>query len=760
MLFLVVTISCAEEEKFQRDIPRVITSKKILTSSSGAIFEAEVLTTGSGNIIDHGFQWRESGKSQTDFISLGSLESRSFYVEVNQGFEESKRYEVRAYIKNSLYKSYGGWIEFSGAGNADPIIINISPTQGSWGDTLAVTGRLFSNNASIVQIEFGEVDGEIISVTDSLIKVRVPIDFIQAASTSIKLKVASKFSNSAQMFALKPTQLMNVSPSSGGSGTLIIIRGKYFNTLHSVVRFGDLIVQASQIFKDSIKLILPKEVPPRQYDVTITSGPFQALLNNSFKRNSPKLLEIIPNIGFFGDTVILRGENFGSKFTDNQVSTSTDFAFANIIDVKENELKVIIPPAPFNKIKFRIFADYVNEVSYLSFAIKNPEINAILPDKPIYPGQPITINGKYFYPSVSNYPYTYNVTVDNKLATVTLASKSSLQAQLPLLSVNSSPVSVNHFDTIHAISNQSIVTPITLSSTMPGEQRAKSACFTIGQKSYILTGGALGAVVGNEVYEFDAGNKSWGTVRSFPGVARYGATAFSINNKGYLLGGYTNSGNPLNDLWEYDPLNDTWSRKSDYLFHPLEAFNLAGEIYCISNITYIIIPPSTEVTGFASNTEFWKYDPDTDLWIKKAVPPVKLVRNNYYDYFTMQVGGVLTTAYRSGNNDNYFYSRYDKQNDQWLNMGFLFITRPAPITFEYNNKGYLLTNKLHEYNVTLNKWTLLEENLDADFWYGGDPIKFRVGDSWYFGLYNYNTFPSQNTYRNAFLEFNCKLAGF
>ncbi len=758
MLFLFVTISCAEEEKLQQDIPRIITSKKILTSSSGAIFEAEVLSSGTGSIIDHGFQWRESGKVLTDFTSLGSLESRSFQAEVNQGFEESKRYEVRAYIRNSVYKSYGEWIKFSGAGSLAPVITDFSPTQGTWGDTLTITGRLFSNDANIVRVEFGEVVGEIVSVKDSLIKVRVPNDFIQSPSTSIRLKVASKFSNSTQIFTLKATQLLSVSPSSGGSGATIIIKGKYFNTLHNAVHFGDLIVQTSQIFKDSIKLILPKEVPPGKYDVSINSGPFQALLKNSFKRNSPNLLEIIPNIGFFGDTVILRGENFGSKFTDNQVSIE-DFYFANIVDIKENELKVIIPQAPYTKAKFRIFADYVNEVSDLSFAIKNPEINGVLPKRPIYPGQSITINGNYFYPSVFHYPYTYNVTVDNKLATVTSASKLSLQAQLPILSVNSATVTISQFDTIQAISNESIVTPITLSSTVPGEQRAKSASFTIGQKSYILTGGALSTVVGNEVYEFNGANKTWKTVRSFPGEARYGATAFSVNNKGYLLGGYTNSGNPLNDLWEYNPLNDTWTRKSDYLFHPLEAFNLGDEIYCISNITYIIIPPSTQVTGFGSNTEFWKYDPDTDLWTKKAVPPATLVRNNYYDYFTMQVGEILTTAYRGGDNDNYFYSRYDKQNDQWLNMGFLFINRPAPITFEYNNKGYLLTNKLHEYNVTLNKWTLLEENLDDAVWQGGDPIKFRVGDSWYFGLYNYNTFPSQSSFKNALLEFNCNIAG-
>jgi hypothetical protein len=757
-------LSCSEADELIQGIPRITTSN-VFTGVNGAVFEAAVLSNGKGAIVDHGFQWRESGKFEMDFVSGGSLEGNNFIIEVNQAFEETKHYEVRAYLITSTQKAFGEWVEFSGAGSKAPVVAAFSPMLATWGDTLVISGKYFSHNRGLIKVEFGDAAGELISSTDSLIKVKVPSAFIKTTTTSIRVKVGTKFGTSSQLFTLLETQVLQVTPDEGGAGAIITIKGRYFNTAFSSVKFGDATIPVDKYFKDSLKIILPKEIAPGEKDVTITSGPFQATLAKAFKRNFPILLDVIPRIGFFGDTVVLKGENFGSKFIDNQVSING--VYATIINVMENELKIIVPTIALPELGFSITADYAKSESDKLFKIENPKIYDLFPDGPLYPGQPITIKGDNFYPSIFNYPYSYQVKVDNQNAPVFSVSSSELKAELPLLTTNTSLVQVVNFDTISVSSTESISTPVTRLSNFPGDQRSDAVSFTIGNKSYVLGGILLSTLAGNEVYEFDASSKSWRTVQNFPGEPRYGATAFTINNKGYVLGGYGEAGNlhPLRDLWEYDPVNDIWTRKKDYLFHPLEAFNLNGQILCLSDITYLIIPPSTEISGFGYNTEFWKYDPATDSWAKRTSPSYTLKRDPYgsQDYFTMQIGANLTIGYLDANYGAYVYQQYNTQGDAWIDKGYVEINGNSPITFDYAGNGYLLVNEqLHKYDPNLNQWNLLEEDLSNLLWQGGDPIKFRMNDFWYFGLFSYNGryLESLASYRNMMLEFNCQLAGY
>jgi IPT/TIG domain/Kelch motif len=757
-------LSCSETDELIQGIPRIVTSN-VFTGVNGAVFEAAVLSNGKGAIVDHGFQWRESGKFEMDFVSAGPLESNNFKLEVNQAFEETKRYEVRAYLITSTQKAFGEWVEFSGAGSKAPVLSAISPLVATWGDTLVISGKYFSNNSGVMKVEFGDAVGELISSTDSLLKVKVPLGFIKTSTTSIRVKVGAKFGTSSQLFTLLETQALQVTPDEGGAGTVITIKGRYFNTAFSSVKFGDVAIPVDKYFSDSLKIILPKEIAPSEKDVTVISGPFRATLVKAFKRNSPILLDVIPTSGFFGDTVVLRGENFGSKFIDNQVSVNE--VYATILNVKENELKIIVPTVALPELRFSITADYAKSESEKQFKIENPRIDDLFPDSPLYPGQSITIKGDNFYPSIYSYPYSYQVKVDNQNAPVISVSRMELKAELPLLTTNTSLVQVVNFDTININSAESISTPVARLSNFPGDQRSDAVSFTIGNKSYVIGGILLSTLADNEVYEFDASSKSWRTVQNFPGTPRYGATAFTINNKGYVLGGYGESGNlnPLRDLWEYDPVNDSWTRKNDYLFHPLEAFNMNGEILCLSDISYLIIPPSTEISGFGYNTEFWKYDPTTDSWTKRTSPSYTLKRDPYgsQDYFTMQIGANLTIGYLDSNYAAYIYQKYNTQSDTWIDKGYVEINGNSPITFDYGGNGYLLVNEqLHKYDPNLNQWNLIEDDLSNLLWQGGDPIKFRMNDFWYFGLFSYNGryIESLAPFKNMMLEFNCQLAGF
>ncbi len=755
-----VILGCSQAEELLPGIPRVATGKDIFTNQAGAIFQADVLSIGTQAITDHGFQWREFGMTNIDFTSIGALTSNTFELEVNQGFEENKQYEVRAYVRTADFAAYGEWVKFSGAGSMAPQITSFSPTQATWGDTISISGDYFSNNSNIIKVEFGTVEGEIISSTVQLIKVKVPNNLISSSTVGIRVKVGSKFGNSSQTFSLRGTQVLQVTPNKGGSGTVVVIKGKYFNPTHSSVKFGDVTVPIAQAYKDSLKLILPKEISGGEKDVTVISGPFQATLLKAFSRNYPTITEIVPSVAFFGDTITLKGENFGFPFNDNYISTGSNSA--TIIDSKQGELKIILPIESKPLISFLVTADYVTSLSDKKLTIKKPVITEVVPADPIYPGQKVTLKGKYFFPCSECYNYdTYEVKIGDVKARVTSAKSTEIVFELPILKVNSSTVQLSYYDSINVASSLAVVTPIISSTKFEGSQRVKATSFSIGSKAYVLTGLVDGSMGDNTVYEFDGTNKNWKPLSDFPGEPRYGATAFTLNNKGYLLGGYTSSGSGLRDLWEYDPVNSTWKKKNDFLFHPMEAFNLNGNIYCISDIKYHITPPNTEIDGFGYYSGLWKYDPATDSWTEKSMLPGTLQRKDSYDYFTMQVNGVLTTGFFT--DQGYLFHSYNPSTDEWISKGLANIESQSPITFEYGGNGYLLTHKyLYKYTVSTNKWDLLEANLDPFLWQGGEATKFRVNNKWYFSLFNYNRrfLEPFLSYSNMVIELDCSMAGF
>lgn len=762
---LLIILGCTEAEEISQDVPRVVTNGSVLTSIEGAIFEARVITTGGSPVIGHGFQWHEASNFAIDFVNLGALNSDRFITEINSGFDIQKRYEVRAFIETETYTAYGEWIEFSGAGSIAPEIAAITPLSGTWGDTVTITGKYFSFNRDIVKVEFDDVEAEIVSLEDTELKVKVPLHAIKSSATPIVITIGTKFTRSKDLFSIISPVLSGIEPNKGGSGTMVTIIGKNFNPQYTTLKIGALDVSIDFISTDSLKFKLPKEVTAGFQDLMIKSGPFALNLENGFFRNHPIVTEISPVVAFFGDTILLRGENFGSPFTDNTIFASGEFA--TIISSAPGELKIVLPYVARHEIEFLLTADYVTSYSDIKLKINDPVITDVLPHDQVYPGQDVIVKGDYFFPtSFYGNLYNHELKVDNKSALVKSATRNQIVGELPIVANNEATASLIYFDTIQAVSTQSVISPITSSGKFPGSTRVKSASFTIGSKSYVLTGIELSTLANNEVYVFDASTKLWTNSANFPGQRRYGATAFSIGNKGYIMGGYDEFNFDLRDVWEYDSSTDSWTRKSDILFHPLEAFNLNGEVFSLSDITYIVIPPSTEISGRGYNTEFWKYDPSTDGWMKKAIPPATLRRSSfsYPDYFTMQVGGTLTTGYLSAD-ESYIYHQYNTITDEWISKGLANIKGGSPITFEYGGAGYLLTNQfLYQYDVGQNKWSLLEIGLNPMVWQGGEATKFKVNESWYFMLFQYNdrylNSPDLAVYRNMIIEFNCELAGF
>ena len=108
---------------------------------------------------------------------------------------------------------------------------------------------------------------------------------------------------------------------------------------------------------------------------------------------------------------------------------------------------------------------------------------------------------------------------------------------------------------------------------------------------------------------------SWIRVADFGGAARAGSIAFSIDSFGYVgFGSFPNGlgGNTYpTDFWQYNPYTNVWIQKADF-----PGSGRVGAIcFVVGSKAYVGL--GLGESGL-KDRDFWEYDPSTDTWTQKA----------------------------------------------------------------------------------------------------------------------------------------------
>lgn len=248
-------------------------------------------------------------------------------------------------------------------------------------------------------------------------------------------------------------------------------------------------------------------------------------------------------------------------------------------------------------------------------------------------------------------------------------------------------------------------------SDFGGPVRGDASCIVIGRKAYII-GGYNGRQRLNDTWEYDIDLGYWTQKADFPGTARNSSFAFASDNKGYYGTGFDGV-NYYNDFWEFNPTNNQWTQKADF---PGVARNGATAFY-LNGIGYA-------GTGFNTNyyMDFYKYDPTTDQWetgpsiqgTKRAFATSFIINNKAY-----VVGGLNNGAYPSDfwmfDPDTQIWeqkAQISDKTDSDFDDDYTTITRLNTVSFVINGLGYLATGETGglnsytwEYNPITDRWT-------------------------------------------------------
>ncbi len=226
-----------------------------------------------------------------------------------------------------------------------PEITTFSPTSGTVGTAVTITGENFGAKIADNQVKFGSVTATINFANNKQIKAEVP----EGTETGkITVRVGEQMATSSSNFTVVPIASPSVSitsftPASGRVGTEVTIVGENFGetVAENEVRFGDDLATISSLDEDQLVVSVPQGAETGK--ILVTVGQQNAESIEDFTVIPPPTISgFDQNAGKPGDQITITGEHFSTTLEDNIVTFPEDVT-ATVISASETELVVEVP---------------------------------------------------------------------------------------------------------------------------------------------------------------------------------------------------------------------------------------------------------------------------------------------------------------------------------------------------------------------------------------------------------------------------------
>jgi hypothetical protein len=371
---------CNKKELGQTGLPRVRTIEVEMVSDTGVAFKGEVIDLPEEcMILDYGFAWSETKNATYSFekISLGSnLQKGMFKGYSNRAMIEGHKYYFKAFVKTNLATVFGTELSFVSLGSKAPFISNIIPGSCSWGDTIIIRGKYFSNNASLMNILIGGNTcnyDNIDNLSDTVVKIIIPYS-IDTTINTVSVKYGNMVYPSAKIFTLNPNvKIISMSPSTGTWNSVVKLHGQHLSFSQGVY-FDNTLAQTTSKSDSLIEIKVPYNLVSSDVDVYVKV--------NSFKFHSPvkytfipgKISAITPDTGTVGSLVTIKCNNLRTS------TAKVSMLNTNLTITSRTDTSLIVQLPQFNKSGSYAFTltDGDSQITYGStFYYKIPEIYSL-----------------------------------------------------------------------------------------------------------------------------------------------------------------------------------------------------------------------------------------------------------------------------------------------------------------------------------------------------------------------------------------------
>lgn len=659
---------------------------------------------------------------------LGSNNEIEYFLA--NGIEENVKYFYKSFAKSSGISFYGDIKSFISDGSVAPKINSISNDFGQIADTLEIHGKYFKDDYHQTFVDFSNINSQIISLNDSIIKCKVPTN-INNVINNVRVRIDNRTDSYSSFTLFKPT-IETINPIVGVIGDTLSINGNHFDIVNSRndVFFGNIQSTVIESNRETIKIIVPENIENPTESIKLNAQLQEVIYNTSFQLSAPEINSISPLNATFREEITITGNNFDFEISRNKVYFGNIEATITYAD--KNTLVVTVPDdLESSSEQIKVVAQLHEVVFNENFQLIPPEINFVPQD--VYANQSITIQGAYFHPILDR----NNITIEDIEVDLTSGNTESLETKMPLgpFPRRKAIVKIQLLDLIieYEIELNILDKWVMISNDLPFRyNRSMSEAAVINDKAFVIcpsreisdsnyylwsydyqtknwdqkslpfeigvdeSGGVLESNGinlyvylpndENDFWEYNYVNDSWSKKSSFIGNRRDGATHFSINDDIYIgIGKDFSPYIPINykDLYKYDSSLNQWEKLSDVPFGPYEQtgrFETAS--FVINGIGYF--SGGALSTG---DTNCWSYNPQTDMWARIADFETP---RSYTSSFSLNGFGYVSGGNTVGGSNRKDCWKYDPSSNSWTqidNVGH--IERGGHFSFVINGKAYV-----------------------------------------------------------------------
>lgn len=749
-VFVMLFLKACEKEEFVH--PVIHTGEVTGITPEGARFHGRIIMHSDVKIHDHGFVWGktknpEIGKTFT--ISEGEPTSSDFSLDVHTTLEENQTYYVRAFAQNESYTWYGREVSFVSLGSKAPVILEVTPLAGTWGDTLTLKGRYFSFDEDENNVFLGPLC-ELTYSSDSLLKFIVPfaLDTVQAY---VRLSIVGNEVQYEEPFILNPPVIHDFDPQEGSFQTKVTVLGENFHENYTTVFLDDEEVDQFEVSDTLITFLVPTGMQAGNKELRVDVLTQSTVADNEFLYRSPVITSMHPAEATWRDTISITGTDL--VLDGHQTYVVFGIHNAEIINEDPEMLQVLVPDDLNDKYSWvKITTNEQTDTHNEYFTLLPPEVHHFIPEEAWF-GQLIDIHGEYFHPVRER----NQVRFGGISANISSSTRNLLRVQVPMgldqinstITVISGQQETSSEESFHLKEHEVDGLNILYGSRMD-QVRISGQGFTnntdvltvrVGEtESMIQSAGinhiwfrprfgsphGLNPVIVEVLGRAVESPEMFFLYEPFERTSDipYGGASppvhFNINDRIYLGGGKGPQGYGSKDFWEYDPYNDIWTQRAD-----LPEYARRDDLsFALNGHGYLLV-----------DKQLFRYDTDADNWTEMSPFPGFAA----WGKSGFVLNGFAYVGCGQGRNENNMlqatneFWRYDPQTDSWLQRADHPFNPQSGwngvidgVGFTIQGKGYIglgVTGILWEYDP------------DADYWqvkinlHGHIPFPTRRGMS-------------------------------
>lgn len=271
-----------------------------------------------------------------------------------------------------------------------PQIESLSPAQARWGDTITLSFRYLKKTDNIQfflgqnrMVTAGSYDGKTVSLIVPY-EASLPVMDLAVYANDTRFTFSGRFT-------LLPPLISRIYPVIASWSDTIALYG-VFNTNKSLaqVLFGDIAGKVVSVARDSIKVIVPNELPGNPEILTYKYGNFTCSSPQLFSFSPPVIESVSPMSGYAGGIITITGKYFKNYFTTVRFNDTE----SKIISVTDKSITCYAPGNHSGPAEISVTVGGNTTVFGQPFNLTNPRVISFSPTH-ASPGDTITIEGIY-----------------------------------------------------------------------------------------------------------------------------------------------------------------------------------------------------------------------------------------------------------------------------------------------------------------------------------------------------------------------------